>query len=198
MTSAPKHPGRPRDEKIDVEIVRALFELVEEVGLGAVTIGAIASRAGVSKATIYRRWDSKEELLVDAIAGLTADTEPPDAGGSVREQLVASIGQVGSFMSQTTAGLVFPWLVGEVAAGSEIGRRYAETVIYPRREAVKALIGRAVDQGELRSDLNVDLAADMLAGPLILNKLVASHQQTTTKWIEELVDTLLEGWVPPS
>lgn len=193
MDPETRQPGRPRDETIDLEIVRSLFALVEEVGLGAVTIDAIAARAGVSKASIYRRWESKEELIVDAIAGLADEIEIPRTG-SVREQMMATTAQIRSFMSDTTAGLVFPWLIGEIANGSDIGRRYAQTVILPRRLAVKQMIEQAIENGELRADLDPDLAVDMLTGPLILSKLIGPVPGSDVKPTESLVDALLEGW----
>lgn len=195
MVPIPRQPGRPRDETIDVEIVRALFELIEEVGLAAVTIEAIAERAGVSKATIYRRWDSKEELVVDAVVSLAAAADLPETG-NIRERMVTGLSRVHAFMTKSTAGVVFPWLIGEVVRGSEIGRRYAEAVIIPRRQAVGKLIGEAIERGELRSDLDSELATDMLMGPLILRKLTGALHGAKSNWVEQLVDTLLEGWGP--
>ncbi|MGH3668555.1 MAG: TetR/AcrR family transcriptional regulator, partial [Acidimicrobiia bacterium] len=78
MTTEPRPPGRPRDETIDDDIVRSLFALIDELGLAGVTIDAIAERAGVSKASFYRRWSSKEDLMVDAVAGLVGGIEIPD------------------------------------------------------------------------------------------------------------------------
>jgi len=196
MIPAPKRPGRPRDESIDGEITSALFELVEEVGLLAVTIEAIAERAGVSKATIYRRWDSKEELIVDAVAGLVVSAVEFPELGDIREQMVTGLRRIHSFMSETTAGVVFPWLIGEVARGSVIGRRYAECVIIPRRQMVQKAIGEAIKRGEIRSDLDLDLAVDMLIGPLILKKLMGALRRDDPNWAENLVDALLQGWNP--
>lgn len=190
-----KRPGRPRDETIDAEIVDALFGLVEEFGLGAVTIDAIAERAGVSKATIYRRWHSKEELIVDSIAGLADQVVFPDSD-DIREVLVSGLSRVHSFMSDTTAGVVFPWLMGEVVRGSEIGRRYAEAVILPNRRVIAERIRRAIDQGQLRSDLDVEVALDMVGGPVIIQKFLGAFRPADPEWVEKLVDNLLEGWRP--
>lgn len=195
MTAEPRRPGRPRDETIDEEIVDCLFQLVEEVGLEGVTIDAIADRAGVSKPTIYRRWASKEDLMVDAVAGLVGDIEIPD-GEDIREVLLHAIGRLESYMSKTTAGVILPWMIAEVARDSAIGRRYTEAVIIPGRTALAGHIEAAIAKGELRQDLDVDMAVDMLLGPMIVNKLLAGYRTPPDEWAEQFIDALLEGWRP--
>lgn len=190
-----KRPGRPRDETIDAKIVDALFELVEEQGLAAVTVDAIADRTGVSKATIYRRWASKEELLTDSVARLEDAVVFPDSG-DIREDLLTGLSRVRLSMTKSTAGAVFPWLVGEVAKGSEIGRRFAEAVIIPGRRKMAERIRHAIEQGQLRSDLDVELAVDMLTGLALIQKLLGAVRATDPDWTEKLVDNLLEGWRP--
>lgn len=193
MAADPRPPGRPRDESIDDEIVRCLFELIDQVGLSGVTIEAIAERAGVSKATIYRRWSSKEDLVVDAIAGLVGDVVIPQGDG-VREVLLHAIGRLQTHMSTTTAGAVLPWMIGEVALGSDVGHRYVEAVIKPGREALAGHISQAVGAGELRSDLDVEVAVDMLLGPMIVTKLLGSYRAPRENWAEQFIDGLLDGW----
>jgi hypothetical protein len=99
-------------------------------------------------------------------------------------------------MRSGSAGSIFPWLVGEMAAQTDIGRKYAETVIIPRRHALAEVIRRAVERGELHDDLDVELAVDMLTGPVILRKLMGFFRPVGDDWAEALVDRLLEGWRP--
>lgn len=194
VTAQPRPPGRPRDETLDESIVQSLFELVDEAGLSGCTIDAIAERAGVSKASIYRRWSSKEDLMVDAVAGLVGGVEIPEGDG-IREVLIHALGRLRSYMSKTTAGVILPWMIAEVARDSEIGRRYTEAVILPGREALAGHISDAIESGELRADLDVELAVDMLLGPLIVGKLLRSHRTPSPDgWAEELIDALLDGW----
>lgn len=188
-----RKPGRPRDETIDTEIVRALFDCVDEAGLGSLTIDSIAERAGVSKATIYRRWGSKEELIVDSIASVVADVDLPDSD-DIREVMLAGLRRIEAFMTKTPAGNVLPWVVGEVAAGTDIGRRYAEAVILPGRRALAAHLALAQERGELRPDLDLELAVDMVTGPLVIRKLMREYHESGDNWAERLVDALLEGW----
>ncbi len=171
----------------------AALQLVEELGLGAVGIDAIATRAGVSKATIYRRWGSKEELVVDAVVNLVS-TVHLERSGDLRADLVTTLKRLRAFMSQFRGGSIFPWLVGEVAAGSELGRRYAETVILPRRRALAAMLVEARERGELRPDLDIEVAVDMFTGPVILRKLFGPMLSDDPDWEEQVVDGLLRGW----
>ncbi len=193
MGAEPARPGRPRDKTIDDEIVRSVFELIEQVGLGGLTMEAVAERAGVSKTTVYRRWSSKEELLVDSVAGLVGGIDLPESDG-IRDAMLHVITRMRSLMANTSAGVVFPWLVAEVSRGSDIGRRYAEAVIVPGRTAIAAHLRTGVDQGELRPDLDIPLAVDMLIGPLILTKLMGAYREYDPDFATKLVDTLLEGW----
>jgi AcrR family transcriptional regulator len=186
--------GRPRDESIDSAVVKALFEIIEEVGLSATTIDGVAERAGVGKATIYRRWESKEKLVIDAVAGLITSVEIPDRA-EIREVLVGMLRAMRAFMAHAPAGTIFPWLVGEIAAGSELGRRYAESVILPRRQQLYELIDRYVRSGELRDDLDAGVAVDLLTGPVIMLKILGGFRDDPgDEWVESIVDTLLTGW----
>ncbi len=196
MSSPTRRPGRPRDATIDEAIVAAVFDLIEEVGLAPVTIDAIAERAGVSKATIYRRWATKDDLVVDAVAGLIGRSLELPASGDIRAVLVAVLRQMESFMSMSVAGSIFPWLVGEVAAGTEIGRHYAAAVIIPRRADLGTLIRQAIERGELRADLDVETALDLIIGPVIVRKLMGRWRQPEEDWVPKLVDGLLAGWAP--
>lgn len=174
-------------------MTKALLGLLEEAGPGAVSMDAIASRAGVSKATLYRRWDSKEQLVIDCVAHQVGEI-PTAVGGEIRAVLVGLLRRMGAFMSDAEGGSAFPWLVGEVSAGTDLGRHYAEAVILPRRRAVARLLADAVERGELRADLDIEVAVDMLTGPAILRKLLGEHRAPDHQWEEKLVDGLLSGW----
>ncbi len=188
-------PGRPRDAAIDDAVMESALTLLDENGPGPLSIDAIAAHAGVSKASIYRRWDSKGDVLIDAINSLAGDIEEPDTG-AIRSDLIRIVGSLTHFMSDARAGSLLPWLVGEIAAGSEMGIRYLETVIMPRRAMMSRVIDGAVDRGELRIDLDVAVAVDMLIGPLVVGKLTRSAELSNPMRHAVLVDTLLAGWTP--
>ncbi|MDP9493980.1 MAG: TetR/AcrR family transcriptional regulator [Actinomycetota bacterium] len=193
MTSTDRKLGRPRDAAVDGAVIQAALEMLDELGLQAVSMDGVAARAGVSKATIYRRWGSREDLLIDAVASLVATVEVPESD-DIRADLVTLLVRLRTFMSEMKGGSVFPWLIGEVAAGTEVGRHYAEAVILPRRAMIAQVINRAIQNGSLRPDLDVQLAVDMISGPALLRKMLAPVRGVDEGWEEKLVDALLDGW----
>ena len=195
MTAVEAKRGRPRDQSVDGTVMEAVLDLVGEEGLASLSMEAIAVRAGVSKATIYRRWSSKEDLVIDAVASLVGSIQLP-VDGDIRTTLIELLQRFRSFMSHMAAGAIFPWLVSEVAAGTDVGRHYAEAVILPRRQALAGVIQAAIDRGELRADLDVNLAVQMVMGPTLMQKLMGSFLESGEHWEENLVDALLRGWAP--
>jgi AcrR family transcriptional regulator len=193
MTSTDRKPGRPRDASVDAAIIQAALEMLDEVGLQAVSMDGVAARAGVGKATIYRRWGSREDLLIDAVASLVGTVEIPETD-DVRADLVTLLVRLRTFMAEMKGGSIFPWLIGEVAAATDVGRPYAEAVILPRRAMIAQVISRAIENGSLRPDLDVQLAVDMISGPALLRKMMAPVRGMDAGWEEKLVDTLLDGW----
>jgi AcrR family transcriptional regulator len=192
MTVEPKG-GRPRDRTVDSRTIAATLELLLKQGLGGVSIESVASQSGVSKASIYRRWKSKEDLIVDAVGSLVVDADINESG-DIRTDLVSALDNMRTFVCDTRAGEVFPWLVGEMAAGSEIGARYMSTVITPKRTFLGSIIDKAIEQGELRPDLDPEIAIDMLIGPLLLRRMAGHLESTPDSWPTTIVDTLLAGW----
>jgi AcrR family transcriptional regulator len=193
MTVAERRAGRPRDEAISEAITQAVLGLLAEVGVAGMSMDAVATRAGVSKATIYRRWDSKEDLVIDVIGGLVTAVDATSTG-EIRADLVQVLGRFGALMSELKAGAIFARLAGEVQAGSDLGRHYAEAVILPRRALIAGLIDAAKGRGELREDLEVELAVDMLVGTVIIRNLMAAVRIGGHAADEQVVDTLLDGW----
>jgi AcrR family transcriptional regulator len=185
--------GRPRDAAVSSAIAGAVISLLREVGLSGLTMDAVASRAGVSKASIYRRWASKEELLVDVIANLASENPVPDTG-HLRDDLVELLHRMEAFLSDIEAGQIFPRMAAEVHAASELGRRYAEQVILPRRAMLAEMLSEAQARGDLRHDLDIDVAVDMLTGPVVLRMLLGRFATPDVEWAPRLVDGLLQGW----
>jgi len=186
--------GRPLDTAVSEAIAKAVAGLLAEVGLAGMSVDSIAARAGVSKASIYRRWSSKEDLVVDVIANLVGTEAVVAPSGDLRHDLIQLLARIEAFFSEIQAGAIFPHLVAEVHNGTPLGRHYAEAVILPRRRHLAGLLGAARDRGDLRRDLDIDLAVDMLTGPVLLKKLIAPFLDSSPNWNEDLVDSLLRSW----
>jgi AcrR family transcriptional regulator len=185
--------GRPRSAEAHRAILAAAIDLFVELGYEAMSIEGVASRAGVGKTTIYRRWDSKEDLVVDAIDELIFDVEPPDTG-AVRGDLVEMLVMVQTIMTSAPAGELFPRMAAHVASGSPLGRAYLERVIAPRFALLQAMLARGVERGELPADVDPELVRALLLGPIILWKLTgALTRRGSRRRAEQIVDTVLGG-----
>ena len=167
--AAPRR-GRPRDAQAEQAILQATIALLAEVGFNQLTIEAVAARAAVGRPTIYRRWPSKAELVLDAVERLatpfpTADTGDPhtDLRQIIPELLV---GLTRSPVARATMALA-----GDAEMITRLGERY----LRPRREATADILYRAIAAGELRADIDVELAIDMMVGPLVYRWLVTAQ-----------------------
>ncbi|MEX2623291.1 MAG: TetR/AcrR family transcriptional regulator [Acidimicrobiia bacterium] len=185
--------GRPRRPETDAAILRATCDLFAELGYDGMSVEAVAARAGVGKATIYRRWSSKDDLIIAAIQEVTTAIAVPTTG-NLRNDLIGLIAGAIRFMKTAEAGVIFPRMAGEVAGRTPLGLRYVETVIGPRRAMLREVLAAAIESGELRSDLEVTLLADTLMGPIILRKILGELDQSPEDTPIRLVETLLDGW----
>ncbi|MFJ7066998.1 TetR/AcrR family transcriptional regulator C-terminal ligand-binding domain-containing protein [Streptomyces sp. NPDC101115] len=188
--------GRPRSEAADQAIFDAVVGLLESgVPLTDLSIEKIARTAGVGKATIYRRWAGKEELLIE----LLRSVEPPDPvlpGTSVRDDLVRlleSLRQRG--LVKRTSALLHN-VFSQMQSYPKLWEAYHHTVIEPRRRMGLDAIRRGMERGELRADLDVELVNDLFVGPLLLRTVIRPGAPLSPDLPEEIVDAVLEGLRP--
>jgi AcrR family transcriptional regulator len=185
-------PGRPRSSTAHEAILQAAVALFIEQGFEGMSLEAVASRAGVGKATIYRRWSSKEDLVIDAVARVFAEPAAPNTG-NVRDDLVQSGRELQVLMSASPTGEAFPRMAAEVAKRSPLGRLYGERVIGPRRAIFGDALRRGMERGELPASIDIELAIDQLVGALLLRKLTGRLKQADADLAERAVDMLLFG-----
>ncbi|GAA4570803.1 TetR/AcrR family transcriptional regulator [Micromonospora coerulea] len=195
MTStadAPRSPGRPRSVRADEAIIEATLDLLAEGStIEALSIEAIAARAGVGKATIYRRWPGKDALLLDALRRLKG-VLPDPAGHSVRDDLVLLVGAVGHNIDPRAAKIM-PCLVPEVNRSPDHFQLY-QNIIEPRRKLMREVLQRGVASGELRADLDIELTMALLTGPMLIQRMLRWHPELDGRVLpERVVDTVLEG-----
>jgi AcrR family transcriptional regulator len=190
-------PGRPRSEESHQAIIRATLELLLEVGYGSLTMEAVRQRAGVGKATIYRRWSSKEELVRDAIVFMHEDFTEIDTG-SLRGDYEAIAAQVRSSAGRAGAATFMPRLLGEAVNDPELHAIFYENLVRPRREALGGLLRRAVERGELRGDVDVELMIDLFAGPAVYRMLITGGDMSKMFAVDDQLDALLNGLRPPA
>jgi AcrR family transcriptional regulator len=189
----PTSRGRPRSEPARHAILAAATDLLLARGLSAVSMDAIAERAGVSKATIYRWWPTKETLALDALqAQLTEPSpEPPDTG-SLAEDLRILLAGLTDRARGAPYARVIGALVTEAATDAAFGELYRARYIEPRRAQARAILRRAVARGDLPAGVDVEAAIDLLYGP-VYHRLLHGHAPLTPQFAGYVVRTVLAG-----
>jgi AcrR family transcriptional regulator len=191
-TADTRRPGRPRSAEAHAAILAAALELAVEGGLRGLSMEAIAARAGVGKATIYRRWKTKEALFAEAIGSIALAPEVPDTG-SARGDFEATSGAAVGRMAPE-AFRVLPRLMADAADDPELLAALREALVRPRRAAIAEILRRGIERGELRGDVDIDLVSDMLIGPMIARVLMSGGDPTVLDGVAMRVwDTLAAG-----
>jgi AcrR family transcriptional regulator len=196
-TAEARGRGRPRSEKAQQAILAAAIELLLEQGLHATSMDAVARRAGVSKATIYRWWPSKELLALDALA-TEWEVTAPDATrdtGSLRGDLLAQLRPWLRQLRDTPYGRVVAGLVATAQADAEFAEVYLERFVRPRRDAMRTVLLRAVERREIPRDVDLEVALDLIYGP-IYHRMLHGHAPLDERFARNVVDTIIRGVAP--
>jgi AcrR family transcriptional regulator len=189
--SAGSRPGRPRSEQSRSAVLRATSELINEVGLRAMTTDEIAGRSGVSKATIYKWWPNKYAVAVEAFLSEMGTNSPDPDTGSAREDFRRALrGLIRFYRSKT--GRAFAQLIGEAQFDPQIRIELREHLIGSRRELMRAILDRGIARGELRPDIDPEVATDLIFGPPMY-RLVAGHAPLTGRAGDAIVDAAMRG-----
>lgn len=192
-TSGQATAGRPRSEEAHQAILDATLELLVEVGFSALTVEGVASRASVGKATIYRRWPSKLPLVVEAFGQLPG-FEDVDSG-DVSEDLKQMLKNYIQNFNNTPLASVLPSLAGERAHNPELSE-LIDPVSKRRRRPLLAALERGVARGQLPSDIDLELLADIIVGPVAVS-LFFRGGMPSPRSVRAFVDLALRGLLGP-
>jgi AcrR family transcriptional regulator len=188
--------GRPRSQRARASILASAAELLLARGLADVTMDAVAERAGVSKATIYRWWPTKETLALDALYHEWAEARPLSRQtGSLRGDLLSLLRPWARLVAKRPYGRVIAALVTKARTDPDFAVLYRERFVEPRREGARAVLRRAVERGELAPDTDFELAIDFLYGPLY-HRLLHGHAPIDDSFVRDIVDAALHGLLP--
>ena len=186
--------GRPRSEEAHQAILSASIALTREVGYDAVSIEGIAARAGVGKTTVYRRWPSKELLIVDAITGIVRTVALPDTG-ALEDDVLALMRVLMVMYADPATGPLLSGLVAAMARSEPVAIAVRAGFVKAWRDVMKLVLERAVERGELRDDLDPEVALDLLAGPLFYRYLLIGRA-IDLRFTRAVVATVLRGLAP--
>lgn len=198
--SAIRKPGRPRSAQADQAILQAALEEMAAVGYEALTIEAVAARAGVGKTTIYRRWPSKDELIKAAVGVVHIQTPIPDTG-HLRDDVFLMV------RNTLEAGIRYPLLpklffraLSELRDRPEIFAVLQEQMIGPRFQQLFAMMDHAKERGEMRPDIDPVVALGVIMGPVISLWLLPGiilPAQPPPNLIDQIVESILRGIAAP-
>ena len=180
--------GRPRAEGLDEALLDVTLDLAGEVGIHGMSMDDLAQRAGVSKATIYRRWPSKERLVLEALNHAMRPFDLIDTG-TLRNDLDAYLVELARRMSEGKASDVLPDLIAASVRDPNLRSSLDEYIRY-RRQPLQTILGRGTQRGELAADTDVEVLIDALIGPFVYRRLL-SHEPLDDDFVERLLQTVL-------
>jgi AcrR family transcriptional regulator len=191
-SSSGRAPGRPRSDESRAAILKAAYQILREGGFAQFTVEGVAARAGAGKATIYRWWASKGTLAVEAFLvavapQMDAVRESGDPLADLRKQV-----HLAAAIYRGRAGQLVRELIALGQADSETGKLLLTDFMEPRRQAAMTTLRRAQAAGAVRKDLDLQVLADALWGP-IFHRVLVSHMPIDKGFIDRLLDLVLAG-----
>jgi AcrR family transcriptional regulator len=187
-----RRAGRPRSEQARRDILEAAYKLLETKGFHAVGSHEIASAAGVSSATLYRWWGSKEEILLDACFEHMKPVLAVSGSGSALTRLRRYVLYVAEFLASDD-GAVMARLVTGIHDDTKLHRMFLERYVMPRRQMQRRFIREAIAAGELKRGTDTELLIDALNGPMFFRWLQA-HAPLERSFAERILDRVILGF----
>lgn len=185
-SSRKRRPGRPREEATEQAITLAAREVLAEKGVTRMSMEHVAAKAGVAKSTLYRRWPSKVELAVHAVA-VTFDTISLEDRGSLAADMRAGIEEAARLLKDPSTGAAYAALLAESARDPEgVGVQVRETLATRLHALVALAVERAIERREIRAEMvDVDLLGDVVVGAILHRALATGDPD------EEFIDGLI-------
>lgn len=193
-----RKPGRPRSAQAHKAILDAALELLAQEGFQGLSIEDIAARAGVGKTTIYRRWSSKDELVIDAIHEIQVDLTTVDTGNFRNDLVILFKAANQGIMTHPLLPQLVLRLISEFQANPEIFQVFLTQLLIPRIQRFMYMVEQAQARGEIRRDIDWTLALELISGPIFIHLLIShylapSMSSSDDKWIEQMIDAVMDG-----
>jgi AcrR family transcriptional regulator len=184
--------GRPRSERVHQAILTAARELLMEEGFAAMRLEHVAARAGVGKATIYRRWSSKQALAQDLLSQLAAPHIAVADTGNTHGELLAAVTNPMRAVTETDFGPVIKAMLSQIASNPNIGDPFRASVVEARRAEVARVIERGIARGDIRKDADIAVATELLVGPVYFRLMFGGVLDLA--FAEQIVDSVMRGY----
>ena len=186
-----RSPGRPRSAAAHRAILDAVLVLLAEEGFARLSIEGVAARAGVGKATVYRRWSSKVPLVIEALDTVASERLSVPDTGSVRGDLTEFLIQLVRTIDGPDGRLMAPVLEA-MSRSPELAEAFRRDLIAPWREVSIEIIRRGIDRGELRAELHLDVALDAPVA-IVFHRLLVTGEPIDEALVGRVVDQVLFG-----
>lgn len=187
----PRGRGRPRSEQARRAILQSTLDLLKQVGFSDLSIEAIAARAGVGKATVYRWWPNKAALVIDAfVSAVGEELRFPYSGSApntLREQM-----RRWTAVFRSPLGRIVAAVIGAGQSEPEILRAFREHWVEPRRREAREILRKGMEEGEIRNDLDPDTILDILYGPLYF-RLLVQNAELNPEFVESVFSVITPG-----
>lgn len=184
-------PLRAQSIRARIAVLQATRELLLEGGLKAATVDAISARSGVSKVTMYKHWANRTMIAIDAFAEYMAESVPVPDTGSTRSDLTNHLIRVGEFYA-SPAGAIYAQLLAQTVNDPDARDLLIRRFLEERRQVARLLWQRGLDRGEVRRDIEVEVAIDVISGAVIF-RLIAGHAPLDRVHLEAIADAALGG-----
>jgi AcrR family transcriptional regulator len=191
MTEEPRVRGRRRDGKAHSAILASTLDVFDDVGYGATTIEAIASRAGVGKTTIYRWWPSKGSLIGEALASRMSKG-PEKEAGDLRKDLLSTIEVTLANYTGPGAEIFFLAFAAHLDRDDDLLESFRENFLEERRQHGRELLERAIARGDLPGEVDIEILMDVWAGAILYRGLIRGAKMDSA-FAHTLVQLLLRG-----
>jgi AcrR family transcriptional regulator len=184
--------GRPRSDRAHRAILDATRELLVESGFSRLRLEHVAAQAGVGKATIYRRWPTREALVLELLMELAAPHIEIEDVGDTHAELLAATTHAMRALTETPFGPVIRALLSHIASNPALGDPFRAAVVQARRNAVAQVLARGTARGDLRPDADPDVATELLVGPVYFRLMFGG--ELTHEFAERVVDAVSRGF----
>lgn len=193
---------RPSKRALETASTKAILEATRELlasnGVQGLTVEKVAARSGVAKTTIYRRWSSKDELALAVLLEMVEEQAASVSDrGDTRSRLVAFVAGAIRILTSTLMGRVMQGLVSDLATNPELALAFRERVVQHRVDELTRLLEQGVEQGDIRADAEIEIANELLFGP-IYYRLLLSGKPLSRGFAERIVDVYLASAAPPA
>lgn len=196
QNNVPGSRGRPRSSEVHRNILETTLHLLAEVGVEKLSIEMVAQRAGVGKASIYRRWANKESLIVDALEQIKPEFNMPSQG-NLNGDLYELASHFVQRMNTPLGKQMLSLLISTLAGSSQISESFWENHSLPKTKEISSIIDRYRQNERLSDDANVDLAADLLIGFIMYQLLFKPLTIDLNSSLKQGIEMIVKGMRKP-